>query len=126
MTTEPNPVCLGAEFNFIDSSTTFWSPITSWEWTYDGNTSTLQSPVYTISTPGSYPITLKVMNDWGCVGTLSNTIVVNQPPDVTASPDTVVCVTDPATLYGYGALTYTWAAPATLSCTACNPTMQRH
>lgn len=122
MTTEPNPVCLGAEFNFIDSSTTFWSPITSWEWTYDGNTSTLQSPVYTISTAGSYPVTLKVMNDWGCIGTLSNTIVVNQPPDVTASPDTVVCVTDPATLFGYGALTYTWAAPATLSCTACNPT----
>ncbi len=122
MSTFPSPVCIGIPFSFIDSSTSFWSPITSWDWTYDGNTSTLQSPSYTISTPGTYPVTLKVTNGWGCIGVLTSSILINPPPDVTASHDTVVCVTDPATLYGYGASTYTWSPPLTLSCTACNPT----
>jgi gliding motility-associated-like protein len=121
-TTEPHPVCIGGEFSFIDSSTSYWTPITSWTWTYDGNTSTLTSPTYTINTPGTYPITLEVVNDWGCIGTITKNVVVDPPPVVTASADTIVCVGDPATLYGYGALTYTWSAPATLSCTACNPT----
>jgi gliding motility-associated-like protein len=121
--TFPSPVCIGIPFNFIDSSTTWWSPITTWEWTYDGNTSTIASPTYTIYTPGTYPITLKVTNGWGCTGTTTTDIVVDPPPVVTASNDTVVCVGDAATLLGYGAVTYTWDPPATLSCTACNPTM---
>jgi gliding motility-associated-like protein len=122
MSTNPSPVCIGIPFNFIDSSTSFWSPIDTWEWTYDGNTSNLPSPTYMIGTPGTYPVTLKVTNGWGCVGLMTSTFVINPPPDVTASHDTVVCETDPATLYGYGAATYTWSPPPTLSCTACNPT----
>lgn len=121
--TDPYPVCIGLPFNFIDSSTTLWSPITAWEWTYDGNTSTIASPSYTINTPGTYPVILKVTNGWGCTGTISKNIVVDPPPVVTASPDTVVCVGDPATLFGYGAATYTWDPPVSLSCTACNPTL---
>ncbi len=121
-TTEPSPVCIGMDFNFVDSSTTYWSPITTWEWTYDGITSTLASPTYSISTPGTYPVTLKVTNGWGCTGMVTRELIIDPPPVVTADPDTVVCVGDPATLHGYGAATYTWAPPATLSCTACNPT----
>ncbi len=121
-TTAPSPVCIGVEFTFTDSSTTYWSPITTWTWTYDGNTSNLQAPTHTINTPGTYPITLLVVNGWGCIGTMTKDIVVDPPPDVTASPDTIVCVGDPAVLTGYGAQTYTWTPPATLSCTACNPT----
>jgi len=122
MSTFPSPVCIGIPFSFVDSSSSYFSTITSWEWTYDGNTSTISSPSYTISTPGSYPVTLKVTDGWGCTAAMSSNIVVNPPPDVTASHDTVVCVTDPATLFGYGASTYTWSPPATVSCTACNPT----
>lgn len=121
-TTFPNPVCIGMEFNLIDSSSTYWSPITNWDWTYDGLTSTLTSPAHTINTPGTYPIILKVTNGWGCVGIATGDIIIDPPPIVTASPDTIVCVGDPATLFGYGALTYTWDPPSTLSCTACNPT----
>jgi gliding motility-associated-like protein len=120
--TFPSPVCINTEFSFIDSSTTFWSPITTWAWTYDGNTSSLPVPTHTIGIPGSYPVTLTVTNGWGCTGVLTADLVVNPPPDVTASADTIVCVGDPAILMGYGALTYTWSPPATLSCTACNPT----
>lgn len=123
MSTDPSPVCIGIPFTMIDSSTAFWTPPNEWEWTYDGNTSTLQSPTHTISTPGTYPITLKVKNAWGCEATLTNNIVINPPPDVTASADTVVCLTDPATLTGFGAVTYTWAGAGTLSCTTCNPVL---
>lgn len=123
--TEPSPVCIGMEFTFIDSSTGYWNPINSWTWTFDGNTSTLPSPTYTINTPGVYPVTLVVSNAWGCTATITKNLVVEPPPVVTASPDTIVCVGDPATLYGYGAATYSWAepAPTTLSCTNCNPTL---
>ncbi|MBL7691587.1 MAG: PKD domain-containing protein [Flavipsychrobacter sp.] len=123
MSTNPSPVCIGIPFTMVDSSTSFWDTIRTWEWTYDGNTSTLSSPSHILNTPGTYPITLKVTDGWGCFGILSSNIVINPPPNVTASPDTVVCVTDPATLSGYGAATYTWSPPATLSCTTCNPTL---
>lgn len=123
--TEPSPICIGMEFTFIDSSAGYWNPPNSWVWTFDGNTSTLQAPTYTINTPGVYPVTLVVSNAWGCTATISHELVVEPPPVVTASGDTIVCVGDPATLYGHGAVTYTWAepSPTTLSCTACNPTL---
>lgn len=120
--TEPSPVCLGMDFTFHDSSTWYWSPVDTWLWTYDGQTSTSSSPSYNISTPGTYPITLTVTNGWGCTGTATSEQVIDPPPHVTASGDTTVCVGDPATLFGYGAVTYTWSPGATLSCTACNPT----
>lgn len=122
--TEPSPVCIGETFTFIDSSEGYWNPVNSWVWTFDGNTSTLESPTYTINTPGTYPVTLVVTNAWGCTATITRELVVEPPPVVWASRDTVVCVGDPATLYGYGAATYEWSepSPTTLSCTACNPT----
>lgn len=121
--TDPSPVCVGMPFTFIDSSEGYWNPPGTWLWTFDGNTSNVQSPPpYTINTPGSYPVTLTVTSAWGCTATLTKDLVIEPPPVVTASGDTIVCVGDPATLYGYGAATYTWAPPATLSCTACNPT----
>lgn len=122
MGTNPSPVCIGVPFSFIDSSTSFWSPVDSWTWTYDGNTSTDQSPTHTIYTPGTYSVTLSVSNAWGCTGNLTGEIVINPPPNVTASGDTTVCVGDPAMLYGYGAVTYEWSPATNLSCTACNPT----
>jgi len=121
-TSFPSPVCVGVPFHLIDSSTTLWDPVNSWEWTYDGNTSTTASPSHTFFGPGSYSVSLKVKNSWGCEASTTGSIVVEPPPVVTANSDTVVCVGDPATLYANGAITYTWEPPATLSCTTCNPT----
>jgi len=120
--TNPSPVCIYMPFTFIDSSTAYWSPVTMWEWTYDGITSTAPSPTHTFTATGTYPVTLDVENAWGCKATVIRNIVILPPPVVTASTDTVVCVGDPAVLRGYGAVTYTWASPATLSCVTCNPT----
>lgn len=120
--TNPDPVCLGAGFNFVDSSTSYWSTITSWVWTYDGITSTLSSPSYMYSVVGTYPVTLHVTDAWGCDGSIATTVTVFPLPVIDAGPDTVICTTDAATLLASGGVSYTWAAPATLSCTACNPT----
>lgn len=114
--------CIGSEFHFVDSSTWYWMPINSWVWTYDGITSTLESPSHTVNDTGSFPVTLTVTNAWGCTATLNGSITIHPLPVVYTSPDTVVCVGDAATLTGYGAATYVWGPPETLSCIACNPT----
>lgn len=54
---------LGVRFTDLSTSV---SPITSWLWTFgDGNTSTSQNPTHTYSHPGSFTVTLTVMNAVG-------------------------------------------------------------
>lgn len=114
--------CIGTPFNFVDSSTWYWSPVNSWVWTYDGITSTDESPTHQVNSLGSFPVTLTVTNGWGCTATLAGSITIRPLPEIHASPDTVVCVGDPATLFGYGAVSYSWGPAATVSCVDCNPT----
>ncbi len=122
-TTEPAPVCLNTTATFKDTSSYYWDPVSSWYWTFsNGDTSTAESPTYYYGTPGTFPVTLVVTNSWGCTGTITQEIVVYPPPVVDAGPDTIVCLTDYATLNATGAVSYAWASPATLSCVNCNPT----
>jgi gliding motility-associated-like protein len=114
--------CVGMPFNLVDSSTFYWAPIDAWFWEYGGDTSSLSSPVHSIDTPGRYPITMTVWNSWGCTATVTDSITVYPLPVITASGDTIVCVGDPATLTGYGGISYNWDGPAgTLGCILCNP-----
>ncbi len=118
----PDPVCIGDTFMLADSSNSYWSWITSWNWTINGFTSTIDSPSFFINVPGTYPATLVVSDGWGCTATIIKDVNIYQLPVITVSPDTVICVTDAAVLTAYGASTYTWSPGATLSCTNCNPT----
>ncbi len=120
-TTIPNPVCLGESINLKDTSGSFWSTVNSWSWTYKDSTSTLPSPSVTYTAVGTYPVTLVVTDGWGCSAVVNQNVLVWLPPVITVSPDTIICVGDAATLYGYGGVSYTWAGPGTISCTACNP-----
>lgn len=115
--------CVGSDFNLVDSSTWYWSPVNAWFWNFNGDTSTLASPTHRMDTVGSYPVSLHVWNAWGCEDSVTGEIVVHPLPVITAGPDTTVCVGDPATLWGYGAVSYFWTGPAaTLGCAGCNPT----
>ena len=116
------PACLGVPFNFVDTSSSYWSTITSWNWLFNGTTSGISNPSFVLNTVGTYPATLQVIDGWGCVGTVTEDVSIHPLPVIIASPDTTICVSDAATLYGYGGVSYTWAPPGTLSCTACNPT----
>ncbi len=120
--TIPNPVCIGDSVIFSDTSRSYWSHISSWNWTYNGLTSTLASPSTTYTAVGTYPVTLKVADAWGCTAVTNQNVTVYPLPVITVSPDTIICVGDAATLYGYGGVSYTWAGAGTMSCTACNPT----
>jgi gliding motility-associated-like protein len=121
-TTNPNPICLGETVNFVDTSSSYWSTVSSWNWSYNGTTSTLSSPSVTYTAVGTYPVTLTDMDGWGCTATYTSNVIVYEPPTITVSPDTIICLGDAATLYGYGGVSYTWAGAGVLSCTACNPT----
>jgi len=51
--------------NFTDLS----PDAVSWSWSFgDGNTSTLQNPVHTYTTPGNFDVKLNIIDRFGCVG----------------------------------------------------------
>ena len=114
--------CIGIPFSLVDSSSSYWSTITTLQWTFNGVSTTTPSPSYTVDTPGIFPVTLHVVDGWGCIGDAIGNVIIYPPPVVSGGRDTVVCVGDPATLLGSGAYTYEWSPAGTLSCSACNPT----
>ena len=119
-TTNPNPVCVNSNVAFLDTSGSYFSTITSWHWIFTPtDTSNLVSPTQFYSVVGTYPVSLVVKDGWGCIGSVSKTVTVNPPPVIAACPDTTVCIGDAASLSAVGGVSYTWAPPATLSCTAC-------
>lgn len=83
--TVPGTVCPGTPFNLADISTSFWTPVTTYLWTYDGITSTVSSPVHTITTPGTYPIHLEVTNGWGCTDIIDTNLVVRDVAPITGT-----------------------------------------
>ena len=120
--TDPNPVCINDSVTFIDTSRSYFSTINQWHWGFGpGDSIFIAGPVRFYNAVGSYPVTLIVKDGWGCVGAVTKNVVVNPLPVVTASADTTVCVGDPATLSGYGAVTYNWA-PTPVSCSPCQTT----
>jgi gliding motility-associated-like protein len=114
--------CLGDSVNFIDSSTSYWSTIKNVLWSFGTYSTSVTSPTYYYGTAGTYSVTLTATDQWGCSTTITESVIIYPPPTITASPDTLICVGDKATLTGYGGVSYVWSPPATLSCTACNPT----
>ncbi|MFI5195469.1 MAG: PKD domain-containing protein [Chitinophagales bacterium] len=117
------PACLNETVNFINNSTSYWSTVTSYLWSFSGGaTSTIVNPTYLYNAVGTYSVTLTATDAWGCTATKTGDVVIHPLPVITASADTTICVGDTATLYGYGGVTYIWSPPGTLGCTACNPT----
>lgn len=96
---QPNAVfsvssaCLGAATYFTDLSfTSSGEPITTWSWNFGDGTplSTLQSPVHTYSTLGTYTVTLIATSASGCADTATSSVQVFGNPtsnyNYTAAP----------------------------------------
>lgn len=81
--TVPNAFCIGDTSNFTNTST-IQPPynITGYKWKFaqNGDSSTLQSPSYYYSTPGTYTVNLAVTSDSGCVASLNKTVQVFNKP----------------------------------------------
>ena len=111
--------CYPFQIDFTDLSTTGSAAITSWSWDFgDGGTSTAQNPSHTYTTPGTFDITLLLVDANGCSSNLSFNDLIesnnNRPvaqfvgdPTVTCLPPSLVSFTNSSS-GGTGNLTYAW------------------
>lgn len=69
------------ESQYFDNSTTF-----TYYWDFDdGNTATERNIVHTFASPGTYNISLAVLDGYGCTSTASQSLTINPMPDITVS-----------------------------------------
>lgn len=109
-------ICVGECITFTDNSTP--GDITNWGWDFGGgatpNNFVGQDPgSVCFNTPGTFTVTLGVMNPFG-TDDATATITVNALPTVTANASsTTICAGDPVTLTGGGATSYIWTGGVT-------------
>ena len=76
----PRVGAIPLEAHFTDQSTNSTTIITSWNWEFgDGATSTLQNPVHTYSTPGTYDVKLTVTSSGGSDSETKSGYVIVDP-----------------------------------------------
>ncbi len=125
-TTNPSPVCVKTNINFVDSSYSYFSHVTQYLWTLpDGTTSTSPSPGFYFDTIGTFVVELTATDAWGCVGHGRDTMRIYPWPTIVASPDTIICFRDSATIFANGGISYTWLPTAGLGCPTCQSTTAR-
>ncbi|HWR32967.1 MAG TPA: PKD domain-containing protein [Chitinophagaceae bacterium] len=106
--------CFTNPFQFIDTTFTNYGVVDSWSWNFGdlttlADTSHLQNPQWTYSTPGAKTVTLSVTNSKGCVDTKQITIDVLAKPLITlAFNDALICIPDSITLNASGTGTFSW------------------
>ncbi|HRI20462.1 MAG TPA: PKD domain-containing protein, partial [Panacibacter sp.] len=118
-------ICIGNQAFFSDISQ---GQMLGRTWSFgDGTTSDQMIVAHTYKAAGTYTVTLIVGNQDGCSDSLKKTVNVLQLPVVYAGADSVICSGQSLVLHPAGALNYTWATNASLSCTACtNPAANPH
>ena len=98
-TASATEICVGQAVTFTDTSINIPS---GWTWTFTGGTpssSSVQNPVITYNTPGSYAVTLLVANFNGTdTQTISGYITVTAFPTITATTPASRCGTGTVTL----------------------------
>lgn len=111
--------CYPFTVDFTDQSGPGDSPIVSWSWDFgDGGTSTDQNPSHTYTTPGTFDITLLLVDANGCAGNMSFPDVIesnnNNPTAEFAGAPLVSCLPPSDVNFsntssgGTGNLTYSW------------------
>ena len=98
--------CQNSVISFLGSS---GNGVTGWYWIFgDGDTSTLQNPIHTYTSSGTFNPILIVTNQFGCKDTFTTTIVIHGPPFANAGPDVAVCLGSSITLNATGGINYNW------------------
>ncbi len=108
-----NNVCLNAFTAFSDLSIAN-NTISNWDWNFgDGDSSALQNPQHTYTSPGTYPVSLAVTNNFGCKDTNTTTVLVHPLPvsNFSSAPECLndsTCFSDLSTIAS-GAITgWSW------------------
>ena len=69
--------CAGLPTQFTDLSIGNSSPLATWAWDFDdGNTSSVQDPIHTYATFGTYNVQLIVVNDNNCIDSINSVACV--------------------------------------------------
>ncbi len=92
-----------------------------WMWNLGNGQSSIliNPPAQDYDTPGSYSVSLTVLNSNGCTDTAVTTINAFAKPQVNAGEDTYVCLGIGKNLQATGAASYSWSPSTGLSCSDC-------
>lgn len=108
------PVCVGQPVQFTNASTISSGTITSFSWNLGaGVNSTQQNPTNTYTTAGTYSISLTVTSNQGCTNTFTRSLIVNPLPNISLTPNSIICPNSSIQLNASGGAQYSWT-PATL------------
>ncbi len=81
-------VCFGDSTHFIDITPTNFQTIQGWEWKFGDNVvSHQQNPVHKFLLPGTYNVTLKILNTNFCEDSIVSQVLVRELPIASFSPD---------------------------------------
>mgnify|MGYP003846338147 FL=1 len=88
-------VCEYKSTIFTDSSLVGGTTITNWAWDFDdSNQDTLQNTSHTYNQDGTYNVKLRVTNGYGCIDSVTNSILSYPIPILSFAHDTLVCAKD--------------------------------
>jgi gliding motility-associated-like protein len=112
--------CITNPFLFTDTTLTNYGFVDTWSWNFGdlttlADTSHLQNPQWTYSTPGTKTVILTVTNSKGCVDTKQIDIDVLAKPLITlAFADTLICRFDAVQLNASGTGNFSWTPPVNI------------
>ncbi len=94
-----SPRCTTSPVQFDDNTTATYGYPSAWFWDFGNpsslaDTSHLQNPVYTYTSPGTYIATLTVESSKGCIATITDTVEILEKPPFTVTNDTLHCSAD--------------------------------
>lgn len=75
-----NNVCAGVKVTLTDASFSELNDINQWRWKVGADSIFTQNTSASITTPGTYPIALKVVTLRGCLGTISKPLTIAPGP----------------------------------------------
>lgn len=106
--------CVTKPFQFTDTTRTSFGVVDTWSWNFGDNptladTSHIQNPQWTYSSPGPKTATLIVTNSKGCIDTAQVLVdVVDKPAIALPFRDTLICVPDAIQLSATGSGIFSW------------------
>lgn len=113
-----NPCGGNAYFTNLSST-----DVTQWDWSFgNGQVSNQTSPIVFYNNGGTYTVNLIVSNIYGCKDTISKSLSISQPVNVSVNASTVICLGNSYTLQASGGFAYYWSPSQSLnSYTIANP-----
>lgn len=98
-TASATDICTFDQVSFSDLSNPGTGNINSWTWDFgDGNTSTVANPTHTYTSPGNYPVSLIVSNQYNCTDDkIINAYIKVSAPDVSFSATNLLACGPPLT-----------------------------